>query len=462
MGEAAGERFGFVNRVLGDLDADGIPDAGVGVPESTAAGAGTGRVYVYSGRTGRLLRTHDGAPSDRLGYEISGVGDLNGDGASEYILGAPGTIDFYAVTGNGHAYLHDGATGALLHTFTGEALRDGFGGICAGAGNVLDDLAGDINADGVPDIIITALLADPAGAASGRAYVYSGAPPYTLIHRVNGLASADLFGFSAGGLGDLDGDGHGEFVIGAPNAGPGNRGAAYVFDGASGDLRFSMSAELEGLNFGMMFASGPGDVSGDGVPDVFVSDLGWNGIGRSYVYSGVDGTLLFTMTGEASGDGFGVGRGAGDVDGDGVPDFIVSSFSSDVLAPNAGRAFVISGADQAVLRTITGTIEQDYLGYSTVALGDVDEDGTIDFMISAVGHDTGATDAGRVYVISGALADNPADITGDGAVDVADLLVMLSAWGPCRAPCPPACTADVDASCAVDVADLLALLAAWN
>ncbi|MCH8822857.1 MAG: FG-GAP repeat protein [Planctomycetes bacterium] len=460
-GEVPFARFGFINRVMGDVDGDGVLDAGIGVPENSEGGVGSGKVFIYSGRTGILIREHTGNINDFLGWEMSGVGDVNRDGFDDYVIGAPQTFNLGAFFGPGHAYLHSGATGELLHTWTGQVFADGFGLLCAGAGNVIENLSGDINGDGVPDILIAAPLNDTAAANAGRVYVYSGANYDELIYVINGEAFNDRFGFSVGGLGDLNGDGLGEFIVGASNGGPLDHGRAYVYDGATGHpMSFSpLDADSTGLNFGHLFSSGPGDVNGDGTFDIFVADISNTAFGvatgRSYVYSGLDGSLIHVWTGEAALEGMGVRRGAGDVNFDGYADIVVSSFRSGLIAEAAGKTFVFSGRDGSILRTITGTIESDRQGWSTVGIGDVNNDGAIDFMISSVGNDDGGTDVGRVYVIAGEFFPCSQDLDGDGSVGTADLLELFAQWatdGP----------ADFDGSGAVGTSDLLILFANWG
>jgi len=422
-GESPSDRFGFINRAIGDVDGDGVGDLLVGAPDSDDGAMGAGKVYVYSGATGELIRTHTGTTNDHLGYEASGIGDLDADGRSEYVVSAPGTVNFQQIFGSGRVHVYDGATGAILHTFAGEAPFDTFGVLCAGAGNVLQDGAGDVDADATPDILIGAILHDAGGANAGRVYVFSGA---TLepIHVIDGEGAGDFLGIGLGGLGDLDGDGCAEFVAGASNA-----GRAYVHHGKTGEqLPYSpLEPAPSGASFANLFASGPGDLDSDGTCDVFVTDLGDTTegaqTGRAYVFSGATGEIIHDWVGSQAGEGFGVGRGCGDVDADGVPDVIVSAYRSAALVPFGGRSFVMSGATGEVIRSITGTIPGDLLGWSTVGVMDVNDDGALDFMLSAVGNDDAGLDAGRVYVIAGEI-DCEADVNGDGSLDILDFVAF--------------------------------------
>ena len=450
-GENALDRFGFINRALGDVDGDGVGDIGVGSPDNDQAAKGAGKVYIYSGATGDLIRFHLGDENDYLGYEMGGVGDVNADGHADYVVGAPGTVDFQSIFGAGRAHLYSGLDGSILHTWDGEALFDTFGVLCAGAGTVLDDGAGDVDADGVPDILIGAMLHNAGFNNNGRAYVYSGAT-FDLIRTHDGEGTSHLMGNAVGGVGDLDGDGHGEYVIGASNAGVQGEGRAYVYDGRTGEqLEYSPLAPLQtGSGFGILFASGPGDIDQDGVLDIFVTDIGdtVNGpqTGRAYVFSGATGDIIHVWTGEFEGEGLGVGRGCGDVDFDGVPDLIVSAYRSSAHVALGGRTFVYSGATGETLRTITGDIAGDRLGWSTVGVEDVNADGALDYMIS--GPFNGPL-TGSVYVVAGDIFPCPIDMNGDGQLDILDFIAFQLAF---QAGDP---AADCDANGAFDILDFV-------
>jgi FG-GAP repeat len=153
---------------------------------------------------------------DGVGHEVSGAGDLDGDGTPDILSGTLPVFD-------GLASAFSGATGARLLTFTPSLT--GF--------PVSLSSCGDLNGDGIPDLLMGADLADNA---KGRALVYSGATGNTL-YALMGESSYDSFGHSVSGAGDLDGDGFGDFIIGAPGVGDAT-GRTYAYSGATGSVLF--------------------------------------------------------------------------------------------------------------------------------------------------------------------------------------------------------------------------------
>ncbi|MEZ5065971.1 MAG: FG-GAP-like repeat-containing protein [bacterium] len=409
-GTVPGDGWGIC-RTLGDLDGDGVPDYGIGVPAADFTGDESGRAWIFSGATGDTIRTHAKGAGANFGYDLAAVGDVDDDGVSDYVITAPRTRNFFTFNppGVGRAFLFSGATGEQLHSWFGtdydSANGRGFGSLCSGAGGTHQDYVGDVNADGVPDIIIGACIGGTD--QRGRLYVFSGADPATALYTVSGETVGGLLGFGGGGVGDLDGDGFDDFCAGAPDEGPGNRGRVYVYSGQTGtQFPFSpLEPDTNGGRFGMFFANSPGDLNADGVPDLVVGDfldaeLGAS-TGKLYTFSGADGSLLYKIAGEAAGDGFGVVRGAGDANLDGTPDLLVAAFSSSAAAPSAGKAYVLSGVDGSVLRTITCTLDGDVFGIAIFGSPDANGDGVPDFLLGATGNDAAGDNAGRVYLIAG-------------------------------------------------------------
>ena len=376
-----GGYFGWAVSELRDIDHDGVTDIIIGEPQLTSVGRG--RTWVYSGRTGRLIYRLHGVGSDAQGYAIADAGDVNGDGVADVLTGAPGDG-----TAAGRAYLYSGATGRLIHRFTGLPDGDSFGAAVSSAG--------DVNHDGRADLLIGAPGSGAEGSAPGHAYIFSG----RTFDRMETLAAGgagDSFGTGTDWTADVNRDGVPDEIVGAKDAGPARDGAAYVFSGRTGKRLYRIDPPATADSFGSFFVAGVGDTNGDRIPDIYAADYNdsANGTasGRAAVYSGNDGHLLHAWLG-ADGDGLGPGREAGDVNGDGKVDLIVGSYTSSDGASQAGEAQVFSGADGSRIRTITSTTENENLGFDAVGIGDTNHDGRIDYLVSAANLDT-------VYVIAG-------------------------------------------------------------
>lgn len=391
-GEAAGDQFGWIGRNAGDVDGDGTVDLLTSAPYKAIGGPNAGRVYVHSGRTGELLASFDGQPNELLGIGIECAGDVDGDGRPDVAAGASGPG-----YGAGAVRVWSGRTGELLLERLGEAPGDSFGSNVAGCG--------DWNGDGHDDLIVGAPQHDgPAGADAGRVYVVSGADGRTLA-TLDGEAAGDRLGSAV--------DGHAGdriLIVGAPDAGEGDRGRVLVFRGGEGDaleLAFAIEAGAEDVQLGRMFVSAVGDVDGDGHVDVYGSDWESNangraGSGRIYVHSGRDGKRLLELSGEAPGDGFGIGTcEAGDVDGDGRDDLLVGAWQSAAGAKSGGRCYLHSGADGSLIRTYTCTTPEDTFGFDTTGLGDIDGDGRLDFLITSAYSAVRGPKSGRIVVVAG-------------------------------------------------------------
>jgi hypothetical protein len=378
-GEAAGDQFGWIARNIGDVDGDGVADVVTSAPNHDLPGAANaGRVYVYSTKSGKLLWSADGAAGNQLGLGVEGAGDTNGDGIPDVIASAPF---------GGYAKIYSGRDGRVLQTLRADGPAEQYGRHVAGVG--------DVDGDGCADVIVGA----PGGA--GRAYIYSGKTGKLLL-KLNGEGEKDAFGSAVAGWSD------GKrmlILVGAPGAGARHTGRVYVYDGVRAAPKFTFDSDETGAALGAMFLAVPGDVDGDGMPDVFASD--WPNrakgmsTGRVYVNSGKDGRRLFELTGENAGDGFGTSASvAGDVDRDGHADVIVGAWQYSGEAVGAGRAYLYGGKDGKLLRTFTSRIPGDAFGFDAVTLGDTDGDGTDDFLITAAWSGVHGFHSGRVFVIS--------------------------------------------------------------
>ena len=147
----ANEYFGWAVSALADVNHDGADDAIIGEP-----GFDQGTTWVYSGRSGALLRRFDGQPGDQNGFAIADAGDTNRDGVHDIISGAPRQNGDTA----GHAYLYSGRDGRLLYAFSGEAVGDWFGSAVSSAG--------DVNRDRRPDLLASAAEGDTVYMIAGN------------------------------------------------------------------------------------------------------------------------------------------------------------------------------------------------------------------------------------------------------------------------------------------------------
>jgi hypothetical protein len=383
VGESAGDQFGWIARGFGDVDRDGAEDVVTSAPMKAIGGPAAGRVYVYSAKKGKLLWTADGRPGHRLGTGLEAAGDTNADGVPDVIAAAPG---------GGVAYVYSGKDGQVLLTLKGEHAGEEFGRHASGVGDVNQDGASDLIVgapgagagesagrayvfSGKDGKVLLTLNGERAGDAFGSAVAgrttggkvsfLVGAPKAgprhngrVYVHQdLSGKArfviDADETGGALGGMflsvpGDLDGDGVADVYasdFGNAAKGPAT-GRVYVHSGKDGRRLLALTGETAGEGFGTS-PSNAGDVDGDGHADLIVGSWQYSGAavgaGRASLYSGKDGSLLRTYTSRIPGDTLGFDAvGLGDVDGDGTVDLLLTSAWSGVRGNRSGRVFVIS------------------------------------------------------------------------------------------------------------------------
>ncbi|MDP6539699.1 MAG: integrin alpha [Planctomycetota bacterium] len=277
-GTDAFDLFGKAVDSAGDVDADGTPDFIVGGPGSDRNGDSTGSAWVCSGADGSfLLELVGDQAGDRLGFSVAGIGDVDLDGHDDLLVGGFPTSGSRA----GYARVFSGADGSAIRTHAG-ALQSATGSSVCGLG--------DVDGDGAADYAVGAYLdRDPADSSliRGSVTVYSGASGGEL-YKLWGDPDSTL-GWSCDGPGDVDGDGVGDLVVGAPSVDTcaGAQRYAAVHSGPDGSLLF----RVEGEDVQFAFAvRGAGDVNGDGLADVAIGSLKESGAaenaGAAYVYLG--------------------------------------------------------------------------------------------------------------------------------------------------------------------------------
>jgi predicted lipoprotein with Yx(FWY)xxD motif len=279
---------------------------------------------------------------------------------------------------------------------------------------------GDVNGDGFADFIVGASDEDTNnGFGSGSARVFSGIDG-SILYTFNGDSAFDGLGESVSGAGDINNDGISDFIVGAPgddNNGSGS-GSARVFSGADGSILYTFNGDSALDRFGRS-VSGAGDVNNDGFDDLIVGAVGDNnGLGSARVFSGADGSILYTFNGAAPGFlRFGTSvSGAGDVNNDGFDDVIIGATDSDTINGFlTGSAGVFSGANGSILYTFNGDAEGDQFGISVSGAGDVNNDGFDDVIVGATQEFSGGPGSARVF--SGADGSSLYTFNGDSIGD---------------------------------------------
>ena len=401
-GEKTGDRFSVVAGV-GDVNGDGYDDVLVGAP-----GGNYAKLY-FGGSPFDTLNCLKLIPGQGFTYgeSVAGGGDLNGDGFCDFIIGAPQSSVFepYYYSHAGKVFVYLG--GAKVDTTAYLVLQ--------GAGWYYDfgrsvAFAGDVNKDGYDDIMIGAPMDDID--AHGRAYIYFGGAEMDSIADVliEGEESADMLGWSVSDAGDVNGDGFDDVIIGAPQMlAQNNIGKSYLIYGGN-EIGLTHSEVFVGDTTKRAYGrwvSGLGDVNGDGF-----DDFGIMADDYFKVISGKTLEPLSEILEKAEWDNFQYISDCGDLNSDGYYDILIGIADSDSLY--AGKAAIYLGntnLDTIPNYEIMGETPHYYFASSVDYAGDINNDGHKDIIIGerAYSGPYGPIGYGKVYIYSFGIIDRVED-----------------------------------------------------
>ncbi len=409
------------------------------------------------------LQSPDEESDGQMGEAVGAIGgDVNGDGVPDLIAGARAEDPELAFINSGQAHVFSGADGSVIRTLASP--NPEYWGFF---GSSVDGIGGDVNGDGVFDLLVGAPYEDPGSSPidAGRAYVFSGTDG-SLLHTVQAPLeeAGSQFGTVVAGMrGDVNADGITDFLVSQPYASPAGSpyaaGRVHVYSGATGAWLYSVASPIEESVSAFGWTASPaGDADMDGVPDLIVGayleDPGTapSNTGRAHLYSGATGALIATLVSpNEEKDGYfgrSVSAAGGDLNGDGSDDVLVGAFWENLPGDlnQAGRAYAFNGADGAPLLTLESpnSYVAGWFGSAVAGPGtDANGDGIVDLLVGAPkeGEDAGLNiESGRAHLYSGAdgsllqtlvspylepdgwfgssLSSAGGDLDGDGIIDV--------------------------------------------
>jgi hypothetical protein len=421
-GDQADAVFGASVATAGDVNGDGCSDVIVGAYLYDNGELDEGRAFAYYGGTAGLASspswfTSGGQVGAGWGWSAATAGDVNGDGYSDVIAVATAYDNGQVDEGKAWVY-HGSLNGTSSFPAWSAETNQVSAGIAAAAS------AGDVNGDGYSDVILGSSQFDGGQSDEGRTFLYLGSPAglgaFAVWTSEPDQAGA-WFGYAAASAGDVNGDGYADVIVGAPyyDNGQTSEGRAWLYLGSAGGLggpAWAIEGDQEGAVLGIS-AGTAGDVNADGFSDVLLGlsqyDHGQSNEGVVWVFHGSGNGLGSTPSRIIEADqaeaSFGTRAAtAGDVNGDGYSDVIVSAIGFDGGQEDEGRAYVYHGGAGGLAALPAWTTESDQplaqLGWSAATAGDVNGDGYSDVIVGAHLYDNGETNEGKVWLYQGSPA----------------------------------------------------------
>ena len=379
------------------------------------------------------------------GNAVAGVGDANGDGLDDFLVGASNWAAYgVACLGLGRTTAFPSHLSLLSPCFSGMGSDDSAGIAVSGAG--------DVNGDGRDDLLIAAMGSFWGGA--GKVHlVYGRTNGWPALSSSDGLfLSEDLGAFDYGDLslsdaGDVNGDGYDDFMVGRvtdnriwliygrTGGWPGNlAGADVILDGVADEC---IGGAFDGV----------GDIDGDGFDDLVVGgpcndDVETN-LGKTYIlYGRASGWPTETTGADVSIDGEFAGdyssgdvAGLGDVNGDGIPDVLTTALGNEENGENAGKAHIVFGRLSGWPATLAQS-DVSFFGepgehhgiYTAAAAGDVNGDGLADMLFGASQNNQYTGEAGKVWLVLGRSTGWPAELAYADAAFVGEAYEDKAGW----------------------------------
>lgn len=421
-GQQAGASMGYSVASAGDVNGDGFSDVILGARNFDNGEANEGMAVIYHGSangisSGPIIQLECNQAGAAFGYSVSSAGDLNGDGYSDIVVGAP----FYGngETTEGAAFVYQGSASGInaVPMAILESNQDN-----AQMGNSVA-LAGDVNGDSYSDLIIGSRFYDNGESDEGAAFIFHGSAtginPVAVTMMESNQAGGD-FGASVASAGDVNGDGFSDVIVGANtfDNGQTNEGAVFIFHGSPAGINAVAAIRLESNQaFSLMGSAvcSAGDVNGDGYSDILVGaylyDSGATDDGMVFLYQGSAAGITSAPSStfnsnQASGQMGTSVAPAGDVNGDGYSDILIGAQNYDNGQADEGTVFLYLGGALGINSSQGATFEMNQafasFGSSVASAGDVNGDGFSDILVGACNYDFLQNDEGLVYLYFGA------------------------------------------------------------